>query len=274
MDRRSIVLVTGLKQLRQIAGLTTRQVSEQTNWIATQSGNQAYAVSASWLSRLERGRSVPNLYVLESLGRVYGQEMRSMLRILGLSSEGVSVESNGGQTGVRPLRMKERRAENVLQELLGTTSKGAKTMLLGGSALGAYPFGPENGQHYLYGYIGAEDMTLYPLVLPPTIVQINTAERRVVGSRWQCELERPIYFCETRTGYLCSWCERRSNTLTVLAHPLSPRLSQSFELPKDIEIIGRVTALLMRLDRRVNGTTVMPAGTSPSAGVADCDAVC
>lgn len=266
--------VTGLKQLRQIAGLTTRQVSEQTSGIATLSGNQAYALSASWLSRLERGLAVPNVYVLESLSRVYGQELHSMLRILGLFAERLCLNGDGRRNGAHQARLKERHADDLLQELLSGTRKGTKTTLLGASALGTHPFGSENGHHYVYGYVGADDMTLYPLVLPPTIVQINTSERRIAGSRWQFELERPIYFCETRNGYLCGWCERRHNTLTVLAHPLSATLSQSFDFPKDIEIVGRVTALLMRLDRRMNETTVMRAETGASSRVVDCDAVC
>ena len=35
---------------------------------------------------------------------------------------------------------------------------------------------------------------------------IDESKRKVAGTGWASELDRPIYFLENREGYLCGWC--------------------------------------------------------------------
>jgi len=57
-------------------------------------------------------------------------------------------------------------------------------------------------QHYIYAFIGYEDLTMYPILQPGSFVQVDESEsrRRVVEGQWRSEYERPIYFVETRDG--------------------------------------------------------------------------
>jgi hypothetical protein len=55
--------------------------------------------------------------------------------------------------------------------------------------------------------IGTNDFTLYPLVLPGSIVQIARDHKIRQHDRWRSEIERPIYFFEMRDGYTYGWCE-------------------------------------------------------------------
>jgi hypothetical protein len=83
-----------------------------------------------------------------------------------------------------------------------------------------------------------------------SIVQIDT-QRRAISSRKDRthEFQRPIYFLMTREGYVCGWCEldRDSEWLTLIPHPLSPASSRRWKYRTEIESLGRVVAVAIRL---------------------------
>jgi hypothetical protein len=99
-------------------------------------------------------------------------------------------------------------------------------------------------------FIGKLDRTLEPMIPSGSIVQIDT-KRRAISSRkdWTHEFQRPIYFLMTREGYVCGWCEldKNSEWLTLLPHPLSPASSRRWKYRTEIENIGRVIAVAIRL---------------------------
>jgi hypothetical protein len=101
-------------------------------------------------------------------------------------------------------------------------------------------------QRGLYGFIGLNDYTMYPLLRPGSFVFIDDRFTDVVQSGWKTELERPIYFIEFRNGYACSWCERKGDDLVLVPHPLSSRALQIYPA-NEAEIIGQVVALATRL---------------------------
>jgi len=102
-------------------------------------------------------------------------------------------------------------------------------------------------RHGLYGYIGLQDMTLYPLLRPGSFVQIDPRMRKVQPMRWRTEFDRPIYFVELRDSYACAWCELQYGHLLLLPHPLSPCSVRRVAYGKDAEIVGQVTGVAMRL---------------------------
>ena len=51
-------------------------------------------------------------------------------------------------------------------------------------------------QHSVYGYIGIEDFTLYPIIRPGAFVKIDPQQRKVQSGKWQNDFDRPIYFVE------------------------------------------------------------------------------
>jgi hypothetical protein len=107
---------------------------------------------------------------------------------------------------------------------------------------------------YTYGYVGAEDFTMYPLLPPGSFIQIDESRKRVVDKEWRSEYERPIYFVETREGHRCSWCSLRQGHLTLQPHPLSPEPVRIFRHPQDAEVIGEVVGMAFR-----RGDVRMPA---------------
>jgi len=99
----------------------------------------------------------------------------------------------------------------------------------------------------MYGYIGLEDRTLFPLIRPGSLVQIDPSQRKISSVKWRTEFDRPIYFIELRDGYICSWCELDRGQLMVVPHPQSLQSIRQFDYPSEAEVVGRVTGVAMQI---------------------------
>jgi hypothetical protein len=99
----------------------------------------------------------------------------------------------------------------------------------------------------VYGFVGMCDRTMYPIIRPGSIVQIDQNQRKVAPIKWQNEHDRPIYFIELRGEYICSWCEMGEGYLSAVPHPNSKCEVRRFSYPREAEIVGRVVGVTMRL---------------------------
>ena len=100
----------------------------------------------------------------------------------------------------------------------------------------------------IYGYVGTEDYTLYPLVVPGSFLQIDPRLTEIETGPWTSDFERPIYFLETRDSYICGWCALLSSKeIQVQPHALSGLPARNFKRPAEIEVVGRVVGLATRL---------------------------
>jgi hypothetical protein len=50
-----------------------------------------------------------------------------------------------------------------------------------------------------------------------------------------------------RTGYRCGYCEIKSGILTLIPHPDSGLPTETFRYPAEVEVVGRVTGVAMRI---------------------------
>jgi len=89
--------------------------------------------------------------------------------------------------------------------------------------------------------------TLYPLIRPGSLVQIDPTQTKISTGKWRTEFERPIYFIELRDGYVCSWCQLEKGQLIAIPHPQSRRAVRHFDYPSQAEVVGRVTGVAMRI---------------------------
>ena len=83
---------------------------------------------------------------------------------------------------------------------------------------------------YTYGYIGSDDLTMYPILPPGSFVQIDESKNKAVDGGWRSEYERPIYFVETRDGHTCCWCTMTREEIILQPHPLSPVAARALTL--------------------------------------------
>jgi hypothetical protein len=80
--------------------------------------------------------------------------------------------------------------------------------------------------------------------------QIDTRNLAITSRKnWTHEFQRPVYFLRTRVGYVSGWCEldRYSEWLTLIPHPLSPASSRRWKYREEIENLGRVICVVIRL---------------------------
>jgi hypothetical protein len=104
-------------------------------------------------------------------------------------------------------------------------------------------------KNHRYGFVGTEDWSMYPLLQPGSLVVIDETRRKVSENVWASEFERPIYFFEHRKGYACCWCNVTGNHLLLQPHPASQCSPEMFLYPDEIDVIGQVTGVAMRLDQ-------------------------
>ena len=235
-----------LRTIRQQWRLSLREVEERSLRFARELGNQSYQISASWLARLEREEhelTVNKLIVLagiynlppeELLSSMYPVDTRPVL-LRQLSSPNATMLLTEG-----PL---QEQARYLLPDALLADKPADETTLLAA----------ENGllsPPYRRGIVGKRDLTLNPMIPPGSIVLIDTQKRAISSRReWRNEFQRPIYFLMTREGYVCGWCEldRASEWLTLIPHPLSPAPSRRWRYRTEIENLGRVVLVAIRL---------------------------
>jgi transcriptional regulator with XRE-family HTH domain len=235
-----------LRAIRQQWQLSLREVEERSLRFARERGNQSYQVSASWLDRLEREEHELTVNKLVALAHIYGVSAEQLLRSI-------------YPADFRPMALSKLPDPNATTLLMeGPLQERAIYLMQDATYLGQPPdetalLSPEKSSSpipYCRGIIGKRDRTLDPMIPAGSIVHIDT-RKRAISSRndWTHEFHRPIYFFMTRDGYVCGWCEldRKSEWLTLIPHPLSPASSRRWKYRTEIESLGRVVVVAIRL---------------------------
>ncbi len=207
-------------------GLSLREVQRRSLKIVEDRGNPEFHVSRAWLTDIEMGRFVPGSFRVASLGEIYGLTIAQIEKFYGIQPEDIS---------------KERPVFRPPRNIWGDVPAPIMRLLALGKTL--------------FGYIGAADWTMWPLLPPGTFVQIDPKQTRVQKGPIQKEtghsqFARPIYFLDIRTGYACGWCEIKNGVLTLIPHPHSGQQTRTFRHPNEAEVVGRVTGVAMGITEK------------------------
>ncbi len=254
-DGRIAILAAGLnlRGVRERLGLTMREVESASARIAERHGNEEFGVSPSRLSDIETKGLVPSIFRLYSLAIVYRSDLRELLAWYGID---LSLSAADLQLNLPP--------KSHIEETLQGTAKVAIPTRLDPSfdprrsanlsrmveQWGSVPLGylaNLSQDKYMYGYVGSEDFTMYPLLPPGTFLQVDEARTKIEQALWRSELERPIYFVETRDGYTCCWCSLKGDDIVLHSHPLSPVPVRVLRHPREAEVIGQVVGIALKL---------------------------
>jgi transcriptional regulator with XRE-family HTH domain len=245
-----------LRMRREELGLTGRHVELMSARLADKHANSGYAIPFSRLSEIESKGAVPSLYRLYSFAVIYRCDLRELLRWYKIDVNEVADDYGLVEAPKSHLIPAPAYATHVeLPMHLEPAFNPIKTMRLGTviKRWGAVPFAflrQFATDKYSYGYVGTEDLTMYPILLPGAFVQIDESRKTIRDKKWRHEYERPIYFIETKDGYRCSWCSRRQHEIIIHPHPLSPEVVTVFQHPKEAEVVGEVVGVAMRLRER------------------------
>jgi len=245
-----------LRAERLRARLSTRAVQKLSQQIAHEKNdNQDYYISHGWLTEVENGKFTPSIYKLYSLSLIY---KCSFLKIMGFFGINVLDAAREQRLVSLPHTYLIESSLDLPEQTLTLPLELRKNAELANTNLvsrmfetwGTIPVAllqQLDLRRCLCGYIGLEDYTLYPLIRPGSFVEIDERQNKVKAGSWQNEFDRPIYFVELRNGYACSWCELDGNQLMLVPCPQSRGQVRQLRYPTEADIIGRVTAVTMRI---------------------------
>ncbi len=242
-----------LRALREQLGLTMRDVEGASAQIAEKHGNDEFSIPPSRLSDIETKGVVPSVYRLYSLAVIYRRDVRELLFWYGidLNMAAADIEITAPRrshfsealSSLSSVRMPVRLDPGF--DLRKTSNIGRLVEQWGLVPL-SYLEQFANC-HFTYGYIGNEDLTMYPLLPPGSFIQVDEARNKVSDGGWRTEYERPVYFVETRSGYTCCWCSLSGESIILQSHPLSPVAVRVLRYPQEAEVIGQVVGVAIRL---------------------------
>ena len=244
-----------LRLLREKLGYTLRDVEQSSTVLAERLKNEEYAIPLSRLSDMETKGVVPSVYRMYSLAAIYRLEFSELMSWYGIDLSRLPVD----------LVRTEPRRTHLIEALVNTSNLEIpvrldpsfdlrRTSNLGRiiEKWGLVPLShlrTLSDADFTYGYIGSEDFTMYPLLMPGCFVQVDESKDEVVDGVWRSEYERPIYFVETRTGYICCWCSVKGDCIILQPHPLSPAPVRMMRYKQEAEVVGQVVGIAMRLDQ-------------------------
>ena len=242
-----------LRELREQMGLTLRDVELSSTSLAEIRGIEEFIINPSRLSDIETKGVIPSIYRLYVLSVIYRADFTELLKMYGVDLSFTAADFAICRPGkTHRVEIAEGRGTVHIPVKLDPGFDIRHTTDLGrmvekwGTVPMQYLQELAKGK-YTYAYIGTEDLTMYPLLLPGCFVQVDEDRCRVEEKKWHSELERPIYFVETREGHVCCWCSVRRGEIVLQSHPLSPVAPRILKHPQEAEVIGQIVGVAMRL---------------------------
>lgn len=260
--KREELLVRGgakLQKVRERLGLSIREVQRRSQQVVEGRQNPDFFVSRAWLTDVEKGRLTPGIFKIATLRQLYGMTIAEIHTLFGIEPSDITKDRFifgapkthlliPPEESASPGALLSPDAEPAVQ----FENTNILTRLV--DIWGDVPVPVLRRldlRRFLYGYIGTKDVTMSPLLPPGTFVQIDAKQTRVkqgsAKGASQYQFARPIYFLDLRTGYACGWCEIKDGQLTLIPHPDSGQQTRSFRYPAEVEIVGRVTGVAMRI---------------------------
>jgi len=254
-EGRIAILSAGLnlRGVRERLGLTMREVESASVRIAERHGNDEFEICPSRLSDIETKGLVPSIFRLYSLSIIYRCDLREILAWYGID---LSLSAADLQLNLPPKSHVEESLKSTSAVAIPTRldpsfdprrSTNLSRMVEQWGLVPLAHLANLSNDKYMYGYVGSEDFTMFPLLPPGTFLQVDESKSKVVQGMWRPELERPIYFVETREGYTCCWCSLRGEQIVLQPHPLSPVPVKMLRHPQEAEVIGQVVGVALKL---------------------------
>lgn len=244
-----------LRAVRERLGLSIRMVESASEKLAIKYNNPDYFVSLSRLSDIETKGITPNIFRVYSLSVIYRADYHQILQMYKVDLGNVPEDLNLFETPKSALlHTLDHQTEAEIPTLLDPGLHPESTTLIVRmiQKWGTVPLSLLRNfidRKYSYGYIGSNDWTMYPLILPGSFIQIDENRRRVEEGGWRSEFERPIYFVEMREEFACCWCDIHGPMLALIPHPTSSAKTRMVRLGSEAEILGQVVGVAMRLDQ-------------------------
>jgi len=251
-----------LRQARERLGLTYREVERASYELSARRGRPEFILHISRLADIENRGVVPGLHKLYALAAIYHLNPLEILRWYDIPIE--ECFQDGSNLPVPQTHLMAPPTSLRIPMKFDPAFDPHRTEFLSRMVekWGQFEAVLTNGNsHHIYGYIGTSDRRMAPLLRPGSIVLVDGSIREINDGDWTTEHDRPMYFVEVRDGYRCGWFYRDGSRLVMQPHPLSHCLPETWRVPEEAEVVGRVVGVVTRLNEPWN---LLP-GESPAA---------
>jgi hypothetical protein len=248
-----------LKRARERLNLRYRDVEVFSQRIAErQNNNDEYAIPLSRLADIENKGTVPSIYRIYTLCAIYRLDFMEVLGWYGVNlsalpadsaqveiqkTHAVGFQPNGHGEVQFPLAVDpsiDFRKTTYLSRLIQRWGTVPLLLLEGAET---------KTKAHRYAFIGSDDWTMYPLIMPGSLVIVDETKKKIASSGWTSEFDRPIYLLEHRDGWSFGWCSIQDGKVTLMPHPSASVPPLSFD-SSQVEVVGQITGAAMQLDRR------------------------
>ncbi|MGI8745290.1 MAG: hypothetical protein ACR2NN_22500 [Bryobacteraceae bacterium] len=245
-----------LRRARERLSLRVRDVEHASQLIADKYHNDEFVVLINRISEIENRGLVPNIFKLYSLCAIYRLDFQEVLEWFEIHLPSLPADctladvSRTHSIGFQPTA----RSEALLPFSLDPGIDIHRTTYLSRmiQRWGRMPLLFLEGldlKEHRYAFVGTDDWFMYPLLQPGSFLLIDETRRKIANSGWTSEFDRPIYFLEHRQGYVFGWCNLNGSKLVLQPHPSSGCTPEIYTHPEEIEVIGQITGVAMRLDQ-------------------------
>jgi len=240
-----------LRILREKLGLTMRDIETASDRIARRKQNEEYLIPISRLSDFETKGVIPSIYRLYSMAAIYRRDLSELLSWYGVDLNIPISDLEASSPARSHLSQALVHAQTVAMPVRLDPGFDSRQTLNFGRMVEQWGTVPLlyleqfSKVNYTYGYIGSEDLTMYPILPPGSFIQVDESRNKVLEGGWRSEYERPIYFVETREGHTCCWCTMGREETILQSHPLSP-VPPRVVRNSQTEIVGQVVGVAMR----------------------------
>lgn len=247
-----------IRRSRLHAGLSFREASKVTRWIAQRLADPLYFTAASTLSDYETLSSAPrHIQKILALCIVYAIGFGDFLRACGLALEETGAESIPDEFIPREIPFIRRKSNSPNAEGLSRGENGFLNNLL--KRWEEVPFFLRKSLSELTGlphfsvsdviWVGGDPNPIHPWLDGAEFVAINRRVKKPTSTKGTTFWEQPLYLLLTRDGrYLCACCTLERGLVVVHPYPDRPFAPRQFKNGTDAEVMGEITTILRRLD--------------------------
>ena len=252
-------LQTNLKDLlrssRLRAGLSFREASGMSRWIASTLPDEHYFAAPSTLSDYETLLAPPrHIQKIITLCVLYCIDFRKFLLASGLPLD------HEGRDPI-PDELVSRQLPKRSHGRAPSEEEGSQLHGFLDSVMKQWEEVPLFLRHSLNEFTGLKNFSLsdvfwvggdktpsHPLLINATFVAVNRRVKKPAQSTAKVVREAPLYVILKRDGsYLCGCCTLQQGSLVVHTYPGGPIGTRQFRNGIDAEVIGQVTTILRRL---------------------------
>jgi transcriptional regulator with XRE-family HTH domain len=242
-----------LRQVRERLGLTYRDVESASYGLASRRGSSDFILHISRLADIENRNVVPGLHKFYTLAVIYHLNPLELFGWFDIPIEecfedGINFQVPRTHLAAPPSALRvplrfdpafDPRRTDFLSRMVERWGhfEGALTTA---------------SARHCYGYVGLADRRMVPLLRPGSLVLVDTAMRHIETEAWSCEHDRPMYLVDVRDGYRCGWFHQIPGRLLMQPHPLSRCAPESWSLPSEAEVVGKVIGVVTRLNEPWN----------------------